>query len=300
MVDATTSVPALRERLLNRSASIAERTRAAFWLRERKHDAEARRALRSALLVRTDSALLRHELAYILGQVGHADAVDDLCAIVRDVEDEAVVRHEAAEALGAIGDARAIATLRVGLDDVAPEVRETCRLALDLFAWRDQHTHAPNATFLSLDPAPPAAERSLDSLETDLVDGNSLWCQYQALFALRDLATRDAVDVLSRALVLPRNKLPSDLLRHELAFVLGQLARDASAPALETALRDTTMHPMVRHEAAEALGALDPPTAAPILSTFLSDRDAIVAQSCQVALDAMAYYQQQETPPVSS
>jgi HEAT repeat protein len=44
--------------------------------------------------------------------------------------------------------------------------------------------------------------------------------------------------------------------RHEVAFVMGQLATDACRPSLEQSLSDSGEHPMVRHEAAEALGAL--------------------------------------------
>lgn len=48
------------------------------------------------------------------------------------------------------------------------------------------------------------------------------------------------------------------------------------------------MHPMVRHEAAEALGAMDPRMATEVLSNFASDKSEVVAESCVVALDAMA------------
>lgn len=46
------------------------------------------------------------------------------------------------------------------------------------------------------------------------------------------------------------------LFRHEIAFVLGQLAEPVSVPALRAALADLSQHEMVRHECAEALGAV--------------------------------------------
>ena len=47
--------------------------------------------------------LLKHEIAFVLGQLEHPAAVDALCAAVRSEEEHGMVRHEAAEALGAIG-----------------------------------------------------------------------------------------------------------------------------------------------------------------------------------------------------
>lgn len=245
-----------------------------------------------------DSCLLRHELAYILGQLGHADSVDDLCAVVRDSSDDAIVRHEAAEALGAIGDERARLTLEAHVGDRAPEVAETCRLALDLLAWRASRSADDNGNaFRSVDPAPPAEDDSLERLRHTLVsEASPLWDRYRAMFRLRDLGGRGAVVALAEAVALPRAHLRSDLLRHELAFVLGQLADEAAAPALKAVLRDSTMHPMVRHEAAEALGAMTPQTATEILAGFASDKCTVVAESCVVALDAMVRRQLPTSP----
>lgn len=196
-----------------------------------------------------DSCLLRHELAYILGQLGHGDSVDDLCAIVKDSEDDPIVRHEAAEALGAIGDERAKPILQAHLEDGAPEVRETCQLALDLFAWRAKDCAKSVNAFRSIDPAPPAdTSDSLDNLRQILLSSaTSLWnrcasisCElqkendagrYRAMFRLRDIGTQAAVRVLAEAVTLSRDELHSDLLRHELAFVLGQLADEAAVSA---------------------------------------------------------------------
>ena len=48
----------------------------------------------------------------------------------------------------------------------------------------------------------------------------------------------------------------SALLRHELAYVLGQMQMDEALPTLKKILSDLNEHVMVRHEAAEALGAI--------------------------------------------
>ena len=46
------------------------------------------------------SALLKHECAYCLGQMGSDKAIGLLVGILHDVKQEVIVRHEAGEALG--------------------------------------------------------------------------------------------------------------------------------------------------------------------------------------------------------
>ena len=50
-----------------------------------------------------DSALLRHEICYVLGQLRKARAIPVLVNLL-EVDRDVMVRHEAAEALGAIAD----------------------------------------------------------------------------------------------------------------------------------------------------------------------------------------------------
>ena len=50
-----------------------------------------------------DSALLRHEICYVLGQLRKAKAIPVLVDLL-EVDRDVMVRHEAAEALGAIAD----------------------------------------------------------------------------------------------------------------------------------------------------------------------------------------------------
>ena len=74
------------------------------------------------------------------------------------------------------------------------------------------------------------------------------------------------------------------LLKHEVAFVLGQLEHPSSVPALLASMRDEGEHPMVRHEAAEALGALGDPSVMGELREMLSHPVDILRESCVVAL----------------
>ena len=81
------------------------------------------------------SALLKHELAYVLGQMKNPFALPTLECVLRDLKEDPMVRHEAAEAMGAISSAQSIPTLKEFLNDERREVRETCEIALAKVEW---------------------------------------------------------------------------------------------------------------------------------------------------------------------
>jgi len=83
----------------------------------------------------SDSILLKHEIAYVMGQMQDAHAVSHLIERLEDESEDAIVRHESAEALGAIGDVVALATLERFRDDPEVVVAESCEVALDLLEW---------------------------------------------------------------------------------------------------------------------------------------------------------------------
>jgi deoxyhypusine monooxygenase len=95
-------------------------------------------------------------------------------------------------------------------------------------------------------------------------------------------------------------KDPSAVFRHEVAYVLGQMAHPAAVASLKASLSDESEHAMVRHEAAEALGAIaDEDAAAKDLQRYLqqyqqNDKDKIVRESCDVALDIADYWASDE------
>ena len=89
-----------------------------------------------ALPNKADSTLLRHELAYVLGQMQDNEAIDVLSQVLRDISDDVIVRHECAEALGAICDESVLPILTEFSKDPAIEVSETCDIAIDLVKWK--------------------------------------------------------------------------------------------------------------------------------------------------------------------
>jgi len=80
----------------------------------------------------TDSALFRHEVAYVLGQMQQCAATSELTKRLEDAAENPMVRHECAEALGAIATVESEAVLRRHLEDDIDVVRESCVVALDM------------------------------------------------------------------------------------------------------------------------------------------------------------------------
>ncbi|KAF8574314.1 ARM repeat-containing protein [Ramaria rubella] len=267
------------------------------------------------------SALLKHELAYVLGQMGNLHAVPVLEQVLGDMQQDSMVRHEAAEALGALSSTNSEPVLRRYLNDEERCVRETCEIALARIEWaktqsKDKQdpsgTEADLPQFTSVDPAPPSALPSssistasqIDSLRSTLTSPTlPLFERYRAMFALRNIAgsrhpttEKAAVEALASGF-----SDGSELFKHEIAFVFGQLSTPHSIPALLRVLRDDSESSMVRHEAAEALGGIvgeaprdadsEPVDVLTVLKEWSQREDAprVVRESCVVAVDMWEY-----------
>jgi deoxyhypusine monooxygenase len=138
----STTISTLRTALCSESTPLAQRYRALFAL---KHVASthpptpftlpALHAIAAAF--QSPSALLKHEVAYCLGQTGSLEARPYLRSRLEDEAEDPMCRHEAAEALGALGDAESLDLLRRFRDrkDVPGVVRETCEIAVERIEW---------------------------------------------------------------------------------------------------------------------------------------------------------------------
>lgn len=283
------SIPlaSLRACLVDLKQPIAKRTHAAFHLRTMNTN-DAALAVLEALKQKEDSALMRHELAYILGQMQNPIACNILSSILEDEDDDVIVRHESAEALGAIGHISSLNILEKYSNHNAPEISETCRIAIDLVKWRQKGETSDKSYYLSVDPAPPLSKDvSIKELTDNLNDTNlSLFQRYRAMFALRDKNNDEA----TLALLTGFND-NSALFRHEIAYVLGQMQRQNTIEGLYNVLKNKKEHSMVRHEAAEALGAIGGSYVQSMLEEFKDDDEVVVLQSCEVALDTMDYWE---------
>lgn len=141
---ATVTVEKLRESLVSEDTPLPVRFRALFSL---KHlavtdDTVAGPAIASiADAFASPSALLKHELAYCLGQTGNDAAVAPLRGVLCNLQEDPMVRHEAAEALGALGHAESLELLKEFRDREGEDVsvKETCEIAIDRIAWANSN-----------------------------------------------------------------------------------------------------------------------------------------------------------------
>jgi len=79
------------------------------------------------------SALFRHEIAFVFGQLSHPASIPSLTAALSNTTEASMVRHEAAEALGSLGDEQGVEdTLRKFLNDPEQVVRDSVIVALDM------------------------------------------------------------------------------------------------------------------------------------------------------------------------
>jgi deoxyhypusine monooxygenase len=137
-----TTVATLRTVLTSETEPLARRFRALFSLKHlaclqppTEKTLPAIQAIAAAFS--SPSALLKHELAYCLGQTRNVDALPFLHDVLKDAEEDAMCRHEAAEALGALGYESSLELLKELRDnkDEVDVVRETCDIAVDRILW---------------------------------------------------------------------------------------------------------------------------------------------------------------------
>ena len=287
----------LRDILVNPESKLSNRFRALFNLKciaEDSKNPDADKAVKYMAETFGDkSELLKHEVAYVLGQSKNMTACSLLRDVMLDQNQQPMVRHEAAEALGALGDVDSLEKLgSVVKNDPHVAVVQTAELAIDRIKWA--HSDAASkerlqtSLYSSTDPAPPLPldkEYDIPALQKLLNDQNEpLFMRYRAMFRLRDIGTKEAIDALASGF-----DDSSALFKHEIAYVFGQMGDPAAVPKLVEVLGRFEEAPMVRHEAAEALGAIATPEVVPVLKSYLDDPIDVVRESCIVALDMYEY-----------
>lgn len=123
------SVDELRKILLDEEENLFVRYRAMFSLRNLQSK-ESVLAISAGL--KGKSALFRHEIAFVLGQLQDENSIPYLIENLRDPLENEMVRHECAEALGAIATDDCIKILTEYLGDEKRVVKESCEVALDI------------------------------------------------------------------------------------------------------------------------------------------------------------------------
>ena len=190
--------------------------------------------------------------------------------------------------MGAIGDPNITKLLEKYSNDPSTEVAETCQISLDRIRWltaKEEEKFIDNNPYKSVDPAPPLMAGSVPEWQRQLTDSAlPLFLRYRAMFALRNCGGREAVLALVSGF-----KDSSALFKHEIAYILGQMQDESAVAGLRERLDDLAENAMVRHECAEALGSIATEECFKILQCYQRDRERVVRESCEVALDMYEY-----------
>lgn len=130
----TSNVAELQKILMDDNESLFNRYRAMFSLRNLRTE-ESVLALATGL--KGKSALFRHEVAFVLGQLQEPCSIPFLADSLKDGAENEMVRHECAEALGAIATDECTKILNEYLRDEKRVVKESCEVALDMCEYEN-------------------------------------------------------------------------------------------------------------------------------------------------------------------
>jgi deoxyhypusine monooxygenase len=126
----------LGDLLCNPEKSLFERYTAMFSLRNQNSEESVLELCRGFA---DKSAVFRHEVAYVLGQIQHVASVPALALRLQDLTEHAMVRHEAAEALGSINDERCAPLLEAFQEAEKDSiVKESCDVALSIAEYWEE------------------------------------------------------------------------------------------------------------------------------------------------------------------
>lgn len=131
------SVEELQATMMDAQLPLFLRYRAMFALRDLASPPDLPTAVLAVNALATGfadpSALFRHEIAFVFGQLSHPASIPALTAALSNLEEASMVRHEAAEALGSLGEEEGVEELlKRFLHDKERVVRESVIVALDM------------------------------------------------------------------------------------------------------------------------------------------------------------------------
>lgn len=137
MPESGKNVEELGKTLMDTSLPLFLRYRAMFALRDLASPPDLPTAVPAVLALaegfKDSSALFRHEIAFVFGQLSHPASIPALTAALSDTDEASMVRHEAAEALGSLGGEEGVEdTLKKFLKDKERVVVESVLVALDM------------------------------------------------------------------------------------------------------------------------------------------------------------------------
>ncbi|CDO65821.1 deoxyhypusine hydroxylase [Plasmodium reichenowi] len=218
-------------------------------------------------LKNNDSILLRHEIAYVIGQISNEKCNNILINLLSDENENIMVRHEAAEGLAAIGSESNIPIIKKYLNDSNVEVRETCELALSSLIEKNKYAACscinktvPYKNNLLNNDKPKSNSHSHSNSFSNSQDDahDDIYFHSKKKFntidpvvCISDSNNKKHVNDLIRDL---NNEALALKNRYEALFLLRDMETDISLNALGEALINDKSSAIFRHELAFVLG----------------------------------------------
>ena len=137
LAESDKSVEQLAKTLMDASLPLFLRYRAMFALRDLASPPDLPTAVPAVEALAQgfsdSSALFRHEIAFVFGQLSHPASIPALTSALSNLDEASMVRHEAAEALGSLGEEEGVEDiLKRFLQDKEKVVRDSVIVALDM------------------------------------------------------------------------------------------------------------------------------------------------------------------------
>jgi len=308
--------------LSSETSSCFERYNCLGLLRTHGND-EAAQALADAYPHLGTSELCRHDVMYCIGQMRRENSLDFLMKHLRDTSEYGIVRHEAAEAMSNFFDLKdSIVKVYDELLATEPEMPEILKSTL-VVAREKMLTYSESTRFGkkflgTIEPAEPMDRLEICEMmlkhfgntqdseflvtETEfwglvrklaLLDISTLgeYNKHRVAYFLRDTASdpknpgcAEAVKLLEDLMRRENWAVTTALLRHEVAFIFGQVYDNAqsSGEMLEAVCDDDDESPIVRHEVIMALE--DITKSKKCLEKYLKHENQVIRESAEVAL----------------
>jgi deoxyhypusine monooxygenase len=223
-----------------------------------------------------ESELLKHETMYVMGQMRVSSSYKFLVDKMNDPEEYPIVRHEAGEGLANYHNIKdqCIEEMQKHWDSEISVLKSTVRVGIEKLKNFTSESRYGKKYGGTIEPAEPFNEEELtEYLNMTMLDGSqnenlpllervhkklllpySLvdeYPKYRMCYFLRDTCTKESKLILGNMLAPENREFISPLLRHEIAFILGQIfcGEQELREILQATCYDETENPVVRHEA---------------------------------------------------
>lgn len=269
---------------------------------------EAAEVLQEGYKYLGESELLRHDVMYCIGQMKVKNSLEFLLGKMNDPKEKSIVRHEAGEALANYHSLREtiIPEMQVHWDSEDELLKSTVRVGIGKLSTFTETSRYGKKYGGTIEPAEPFNEaevrefiesKGLESPKNQeelynqihklLLEDYSVvdeFPKYRLCYYLRDQADIRSKTILCDLMKPENRKAASALLRHELAFIMGQINNNDKViqDRLKEVSLDTTEHPVVRHEA--ILSFYDVTKDEEFIEQFLKHENQLIRESVEVAI----------------